>query len=212
MRISNIHIENFRGLKEIDLTPSQMNCVIGENNAGKSTALLAINLFLKGPKISEPDYYDKSKEIFIDITFNDVNENDLNKISDDENRSRIRKIIKNNTIKFRRKYKLDFTSDLLCYKKVPTDTIYKTDWIANELRGKKQAEIKALMRDTYQLPLDIINIITTQTNAKEKIEELIENLTEDQFHYDWENLPTGFSNTVTPMFPEPIYTCSQRLY
>lgn len=50
MRISNIHIENFRGLKEIDLTPSQMNCVIGENNAGKSTALLAINLFLKGTK------------------------------------------------------------------------------------------------------------------------------------------------------------------
>lgn len=205
MRISKIHIENFRGLKEIDLTPSQMNCVIGENNAGKSTALLAINLFLKGPKISESDYYDKSRDIFIDITFNDVNENDLNKISDDENRSRIRKIIENNTINFRRKYKLDFTSDLLCYKKVPTNTIYKADWIANELKGKKQAEIKALMRDTYQLPSDIANSITTQTSAKEKIEELIENLSEDQFQYDWENLPTGFSNTVTPMFPEPIY-------
>ncbi|WP_151738290.1 AAA family ATPase, partial [Acinetobacter junii] len=68
MRISNIHIEKFRGLKEIDLTTSQMNCVIGENNAGKSTALLAINLFLKGTKISESDYHDKSKEIFIDIT------------------------------------------------------------------------------------------------------------------------------------------------
>jgi hypothetical protein len=23
--------------------------------------------------------------------------------------------------------------------------------------------------------------------------------------YEWESLPTGFSNTVTPMFPEPIY-------
>ncbi|MDC4811178.1 ATP-binding protein, partial [Acinetobacter baumannii] len=76
MRISHIHIENFRGLKEIDLTPSQMNCLIGENNAGKSTALLAINLFLNGTRISESDYYDKSKEIFIDITFSDLNEND----------------------------------------------------------------------------------------------------------------------------------------
>ena len=66
-----------------------MNCVIGENNAGKSTVLLAINLFLKGTKISESDYYDKSKEIFIDLTFTEINENDLNKISDDENRSRI---------------------------------------------------------------------------------------------------------------------------
>ncbi|MDV7676210.1 AAA family ATPase [Acinetobacter baumannii] len=205
MRISNIHIENFRGLKEIDLTPSQMNCLIGENNAGKSTALLAINLFLNGTRISESDYYDKSKEIFIDITFSDLNENDLNKISDEENRSRIQNIIENNTIKFRRKYKLDFTSDLLCYKKVPIDTIYKANWIANELKGKKPAEIKALMRDTYQLPQAIASSISTQTGAKEKIEELISELTEDKFQYDWENLPTGFSNTVTPMFPEPIY-------
>ena len=205
MRISKIHIENFRGLKEIDLTPSQMNCIIGENNAGKSTALLAINLFLNGTKISESDYYDKSKEIFIDITFSDLNENDLNKISDEENRSRIQNIIKNNTISFRRKYKLDFTSDLLCYKKIPIDTIYNANWITNELKGKKSAEIKALMRDTYQLPPDIASSISTQTGAREKIEELIENLPEDKFQYGWENLPTGFSNTVTPMFPEPIY-------
>lgn len=47
MKISNIHIENFRGLKLIDLTPAQMNCVIGENNAGKSSVLLALKLFFK---------------------------------------------------------------------------------------------------------------------------------------------------------------------
>lgn len=205
MKISNIHIENFRGLKGVDLTPSQMNCVIGENNAGKSTALLAINLFLKGTKISESDYYDKSKEIFIDITFSDVNENDLNKISDEENRSRIQNIIENNTISFRRKYKLDFTSDLLCYKKVPIDTIYKADWIANELKGKKTPEIKNFLRETYQLPQDMVSSVSSQAAAKEKIEELINNLSDDNFNYDWESLPTGFSNTVTPMFPEPIY-------
>lgn len=205
MRISNIHIENFRGLKEIDLTPSQMNCVIGENNAGKSTALLAINLFLKGTKISESDYHDKSKEIFIDIAFNNINENDLNKILDGENRLRIQNIIENNTIRFRRKYKLDYTSDLLCYKKVPIDPIYKADWITNELKGKRPVEIKALMRDTYQLPTDIASSISSQAAAKEKIQELIDNLTDDKFSYGWESLPTGFSNTVTPIFPEPIY-------
>ena len=42
MKISKIHIENFRGLKEIDLTPSQMNCIIGENNAGKATLMRLI--------------------------------------------------------------------------------------------------------------------------------------------------------------------------
>ena len=61
------------------------------------------------------------------------------------------------------------------------------------------------MRDTYQLPTDIVSSISTQTAAKEKIQELINNLTDDKFNYDWESLPTGFSNTVTPIFPEPIY-------
>ena len=144
MKISKIYIKNFRGLKEINLTPAQMNCIIGENNAGKSTALLAINLFLKGTRISESDYYDRTKEIFIDITFTGVNEDDLNKISDEENRSRIQQIIENNQLKFRRKYKLDFTSELLCYKKIPINSIYKADWIGpltakeDELLGKSK--------------------------------------------------------------------------
>jgi hypothetical protein len=45
---------------------------------------LAINLFLNGTKFSESDYYDKSKEIFIDITFSDLNENDLNKYREEK--------------------------------------------------------------------------------------------------------------------------------
>ena len=205
MKISEIYIKNFRGLKEISLTPAQMNCIVGENNAGKSTALLAINLFIKGSKISESDYYDKYEEIFIDITFTEVNEADLNKILDTENRSRIHQLIENNKLKFRRKYKLDFTSELLCYKKVPINSIYKADWIANELKGKRSADLKVFLRDTYQVSQDALSTITSQATAREKIQSIIEQLPVDQFYYDWESLPTGFSNTVTPMFPEPIY-------
>lgn len=205
MKISKIHIANFRGIKEIDLSPAQMNCIIGENNAGKSTGLLAINLFLKGTKISESDFYEKSKEIFIDVTFSNVTETDLNKILDKENRSRIKNIIENNELKFRRKYKIDCTSELLCYKKVPINIIYKADWIASELKGKKGGELKTFLKDTYQFTQNDVNNISSQAAAKEKIEGLILNLPSDQFAYDWEHLPTGFSNTVTPMFPEPIY-------
>lgn len=205
MKISKIHIANFRGIKEIDLSPAQMNCIIGENNAGKSTGLLAINLFLKGTKISESDFYEKSKEIFIDVTFSNVTETDLNKILDKENRSRIKNIIENNELKFRRKYKIDCTSELLCYKKVPINIIYKADWIASELKGKKGGELKTFLKDTYQFTQNDVSNISSQAAAKEKIERLILNLPSDQFVYDWEHLPTGFSNTVTPMFPEPIY-------
>lgn len=205
MKISYVSIKNFRGLKDVTLNPSQMNCVIGENNSGKSTVLLAINLFLKGTKISESDYYDSSQEVYIDISFGDVSSIDLDKIADDENKLRIEKIIENNTLIFRRKYGLDFTSELLCYKKVPLNEIYKMDWISNELKGKKAPAIKQFLIDTYQLKLDQLSSVTSQTAAKDFILEIIDKLPEENFHYDWEYLPTGISNTVTPMFPEAIY-------
>lgn len=94
---------------------------------------------------------------------------------------------------------------MLCYKKIPINIIYKADWISNQLKGKKAPEIKIFMRDTYQLSQDVVSSISSQTAAKEKIDELIEQLPSNEFCYDWENLPTGFSNTVIPMFPEPIY-------
>lgn len=205
MKISDISIKNFRGLKEINLNPSQMNCVIGENNSGKSTVLLAINLFLKGSRISESDYYDSSKEIYIDISFSDVSSADLDKLIDDEHKLRIEKIIENNTLKFRRKYGSDFTSELLCYKKIPLKEIYKMDWISNELKGKKAPAIKQFLSDTYSLVLSDLSSITTQAAAKDLILEIIDKLPKEDFCYGWDSLPTGISNTVTPMFPEPIY-------
>lgn len=139
------------------------------------------------------------------MTFSNVTETDLNKILDKENKSRIKNIIENNELKFRRKYKIDCTSELLCYKKVPINIIYKADWIASELKGKKGGELKTFLKDTYQFTQNDVSNISSQAAAKEKIEGLILNLPSDQFAYDWEHLPTGFSNTVTPMFPEPIY-------
>jgi putative ATP-dependent endonuclease of OLD family len=44
MRIARIHIENFRCLRSFDLTPKPgMNVLIGENNTGKSSLLIALD-------------------------------------------------------------------------------------------------------------------------------------------------------------------------
>src|SRR6266508_5160250 len=43
MRIAGIHIENFRCLRSFDLTPKPgINVLIGENNTGKSSLLIAL--------------------------------------------------------------------------------------------------------------------------------------------------------------------------
>ena len=48
MRISKVRILNYRGIKNDELCSSPFVCIIGENNAGKSTILLAISLFFSG--------------------------------------------------------------------------------------------------------------------------------------------------------------------
>lgn len=204
MKISHIHIKNFRGLKEIDLTPAQINCVIGENNAGKSSVLLAIKLFLNGTKVNINDYYDQAEPISIEITFNSITNDDLSKIVDNEHRSRIRNLIQNNEIKFQRKYDSTLSSELLCYKKVPINEVYTENWYNEHLKGKTGQILKEFMQQTYAIDASEIANIRTQAIAKEKIEIIVNSLAEENLHYTWGNLPTGI-NVVSPIFPEPIY-------
>jgi len=46
MRISLLQIENFRSIKQLNVELSQMNCLVGPNNAGKSNIMLAIQQVL----------------------------------------------------------------------------------------------------------------------------------------------------------------------
>jgi len=46
VKIQKIRIKNFRALKEVELQFDQINIFVGKNDAGKSTVLKALNLFL----------------------------------------------------------------------------------------------------------------------------------------------------------------------
>lgn len=45
MKISRVYIENYRSIKKLDFSPGNYCVLIGENNAGKSNILKAVNLF-----------------------------------------------------------------------------------------------------------------------------------------------------------------------
>lgn len=52
MRITTLHIENFRGIKRLDLDLDELTVLIGENNTGKTAVLDALRICLKdlGPR------------------------------------------------------------------------------------------------------------------------------------------------------------------
>jgi putative ATP-dependent endonuclease of OLD family len=76
MKISNVRIENFRSLKHVDLDLSQICCLVGPNNAGKSNILLAVQRVLARDWVSvtsfdEQDVYahDPNADVTIQVTF-----------------------------------------------------------------------------------------------------------------------------------------------
>lgn len=82
MKIKHIHIENFRSLRKIDICPNNLCAFVGENNAGKSNILRALNLVLgetwpTARSLNDTDFFnnDKNNPILIEIYFDNNNEN-----------------------------------------------------------------------------------------------------------------------------------------
>jgi predicted ATP-dependent endonuclease of OLD family len=48
MQLKKLHILNFRALADVEVPLSDFGCIIGENNAGKSSVLHALVLVLTG--------------------------------------------------------------------------------------------------------------------------------------------------------------------
>lgn len=78
MKISRIYIENYRSIKKLDFSPGNYCVLIGENNAGKSNILKAVNLVLgeiwpTDRAFSEEDFYnqDTTNEILIRVFFDE---------------------------------------------------------------------------------------------------------------------------------------------
>ena len=76
MRIARVRIEHFRSIKEADLEPGSLCVLIGENNAGKSNVLKALNLVLGDTwpterSFSDDDFHglDTTKDIVIQVFF-----------------------------------------------------------------------------------------------------------------------------------------------
>lgn len=78
MRIARVHIENYRSIKKLDIYPSNYCALIGENNAGKSNVLRAVNLVLgelwpTDRTFTQDDFYnqDTSRDIIIQVYFDE---------------------------------------------------------------------------------------------------------------------------------------------
>lgn len=78
MKIKRVLIKNYRSIKTLELYPEDICALVGENNAGKTNILSALNLLLGETwptkrSISPTDYHeeDTTQPIFIEVEFHD---------------------------------------------------------------------------------------------------------------------------------------------
>jgi predicted ATP-dependent endonuclease of OLD family len=86
MKISEIHIENFRSIQSLTFQPGNYSVLIGENNSGKSNILRALQLVIgeSWPSerlFSEDDFFtlDTTRDIVIRVLFDQTIEHWVNK-------------------------------------------------------------------------------------------------------------------------------------
>ena len=85
MKLTHLHIKNFRACRDIELDLGNMHALVGANNAGKSTILRALE-FLFNPStktLSEESFWNKDTtlEIRVEGVFSELSEKEKEALS-----------------------------------------------------------------------------------------------------------------------------------
>lgn len=114
MKIARIRVENFRSLKDVEVDVTRFTIFVGQNNHGKTNLFEAVEWFYSA-KSSPADCYfnrDTSNGILVEVTFDDVVETDIEKLTTDTSKTKIRNMlgdfksfsVRKTSVDHRRKY------------------------------------------------------------------------------------------------------------
>jgi putative ATP-dependent endonuclease of OLD family len=204
MKLSKLKVQNYRGLRCVEVPLSSFVCITGENNAGKSSVLQCLSLFLSGSALKKTDYFDEGQEIYIEVTISEVGEADLLLLAE-EHRDRIRALLVDDSVTLVRRYGTDGKSQLGYYGMVPKEDRFDPDQVATLVAGKRGAALRDAVLGVFPELAERVTAATTQGVAKDLVEELANGLPADQKELRFKSLPTGVDKSVMPMLPERIY-------
>lgn len=211
MRIGHIHVQNYRGLKDVEASIGKFACIIGENNAGKSSLLQAFTIFLNGKRLDEHNYYDETQPIVVTVRFDDVTDNDLAVLAE-EHHPRIKKIIYDGSLTLVRRFPLGESPKLRCKQMIPVEPRFREKAYNKDLKGMKGKDIENFLTNQYpELDKEVTRGVNTLRDAKALIKDYADNnLSPDNKELEEADLPTGIAQSVTSLLPEPIYVAAVK--
>lgn len=205
MRLERITISNFKGLRQAECTPKSFTCLVGENNAGKSSVLQTVVYALNRPtELPRNVFYDEGQAITFKCSFDGVDESDLERLVE-EHREKIRPLIDDGRFELVVRFRCGDKVEIRVIKKVPLEVRFQDEQIGELLKGKKGNAIRAAFEEHYPEWAAGLPEGCNLSQAKEYLAVQLQQLPAEQFGFSEAPLPSGISSSIKSFLPEPIY-------
>jgi energy-coupling factor transporter ATP-binding protein EcfA2 len=170
MRLAHLEVKNFKGLRAVELPLSRFVCVIGPNNAGKSSLLQSLLKFVEGGKLAPAQFYDPTSDIAISVKLDAITDDDLAKLAT-SHRAKIEPLLSEGSITLVRRYSPDGNGKLRRIALVPADARFSEDAIEVLVKGKKSGA--GFAADVLAVFPELKDEITSKSNQGDVKAELI---------------------------------------
>lgn len=211
MKLDRINIKNFKGLRDVELEPSTFSCLVGENNAGKSSVLQAVSTaLLRPPQIPRAQYYDPTLPVEFRLEFSEVSARDLARLTP-EQQGKIAGCLDRARLTIIVRYPLGQKMTITTERRVPIDERFRAENIDEAFKGRRAAAaIRAALAETFpELEAGIADPLTVP-QVKAYLASQMELLPADQWTSAEGPLPTGASASIVNLLPEAIYIPAVR--
>lgn len=211
MQLDRIEIENFKGLREANFEATRFSCIVGENNAGKSSILQAIVYALKQDKIPISQFYDPLRAVVFRLCFSQLTDEHLGRLAA-EHREKLQPLVKDCKLTLIVRCKPDEKPELRIFRLIPDKPAYREEAVNEAFRGKSgKTAIKEIIATQFtDFLADMPEGLTTIGAAKDYVFACINELPPGEFSEQEAPLPSGIPSSIAALLPEPIYIPAVR--
>lgn len=210
MQLELVHVRNFKGLRDAEFRPATFSCLVGENNAGKSTVLQAIAFALNRPtQLPQSMYYDAESAVKISLTFSGISHRDTLRLSP-EHRSKISELLVDGKLFIEVQWPSGDKCEVKTCRREPIEVRYRREAMDEVFKGKTGNAVRQTLLENYPEFADDVPQPLNITQAKSFLEDKIMELDEDQFELVMSPLPSGIPSSISKLLPEPIYIPAVR--
>ncbi len=205
MILEEIAISNFKGLKGAVFTPKSFTCLVGENNAGKSTLFQAVVYALNQPtNLPDQYFYDVDEPVVFRCKFSGIVADDLLRLKE-EHRPRIEPLIYDSKFSLIVRFFSGEKVDVKVLKKVPADDRYRAERISEIFHGTRGNAVREAFEANFpEWTSDFVDG-STQAATKELLAQKIGALPDDAWEYVETIMPSGITASIKKFLPQPIY-------